>query len=179
MSQEIVRISLKPTLTQRRPLIVTLFLLALLSMPAPLPAGQAGPTQSGAAPDEEHAPPDGPFYPGAPKSSSRLQAPVGDYILRVYGTLLLNVSMNGTAQVGQEVPLWPLPGNVNVTFPDGTTTFAALIAAITSSGVMLYARNRSGSTRNTMERWLPPNGGGAETPGSVAKSGRTRFSAIS
>jgi len=127
MSQEIVRISLKPTLTQRRPLIVTLFLLALLSMPAPLPAGQAGPTQSGAAPDEEHAPPDGPFYPGAPKSSSRLQAPVGDYILRVYGTLLLNVSMNGTAQVGQEVPLWPLPGNVNVTFPDGTTRRAGLV----------------------------------------------------
>ena len=30
-----------------------------------------------------------------------------------------------------------------------------------------------------MVRWLPPNGGGAETPGSVAKIGRTRFSAMS
>ena len=27
-----------------------------------------------------------------------------------------------------------------------------------------------------MVRWLPPNGGGAETPGSVAKIGRTRWS---
>ena len=31
----------------------------------------------------------------------------------------------------------------------------------------------------TMVRWLPPNGGGAETPGSVANSGRTRLSAKS
>src|SRR5215467_10982938 len=31
----------------------------------------------------------------------------------------------------------------------------------------------------TMLRALPPNGGGAETPGNVAKSGRTRFSAAS
>ena len=31
----------------------------------------------------------------------------------------------------------------------------------------------------TMVRWLPPNGGGAETPGRVANSGRTRFSAKS
>ena len=31
----------------------------------------------------------------------------------------------------------------------------------------------------TIVRWLPPNGGGAETPGSVANSGRTRFNAKS
>ena len=30
-----------------------------------------------------------------------------------------------------------------------------------------------------MVRGLPPNGGGADTPGSVANSGRTRFSAAS
>ena len=30
-----------------------------------------------------------------------------------------------------------------------------------------------------MLRALPPNGGGADTPGNVAKSGRTRFSAAS
>ena len=44
---------------------------------------------------------------------------------------------------------------------------------------MRYCRNRSGSTRITIVRWLPPNGGGAETPGSVAKIGRTRLSAMS
>ena len=30
---------------------------------------------------------------------------------------------------------------------------------------MEYDRSRSGSTRTTTVRWLPPNGGGAETPG--------------
>ena len=76
---------------------------------------------------EEHAPLDGPFYPGAPKSSSRLQAPIGDYILRLYGTLLMNISTSDTVQVGQDVPLWPLPGNVNVTYPDGTTRRAGSV----------------------------------------------------
>lgn len=76
---------------------------------------------------EEHAPPDGPFYPGAPKSSSRLQAPIGDYILRLYGTVLMNISTSDTVQVGQDVPLWPLPGNSNVSFPDGTTRRAGSI----------------------------------------------------
>ena len=88
------------------------------------------PAQSQTAPDnalEDHAPLDGPFYPGAPKSSSRLQAPIGDYILRVYGTLLLNISTSDTVQVGQDVPLWPLPGNVPVTFPDGTTKRAGAV----------------------------------------------------
>ena len=76
---------------------------------------------------EDHTPLDGPFYPGAPKSSSKLQAPIGDYILRVYGTLLLNISTSDTVQVGQDVPLWPLPGNVPVTFPDGTTKRAGAV----------------------------------------------------
>jgi hypothetical protein len=38
---------------------------------------------------------------------------------------------------------------------------------------------RSGFTLMMIERALPPKGGGAETPGSVAKSGRTRLSAAS
>jgi hypothetical protein len=76
---------------------------------------------------EDHTPPDGPFYPGAPKSSTRLQAPIGDYILRVYGTLLLNISASDTVQVGQDVPLWPLPGNIPVSFPDGTTKRAGAV----------------------------------------------------
>jgi hypothetical protein len=76
---------------------------------------------------EDHTPPDGPFYPGAPKSSSRLQAPIGDYILRVYGTVLLNISTSDTIQVGQDVPLWPLPGSVPIPFPDGTTKRAGAV----------------------------------------------------
>ena len=94
-------------------------------LPAMLPAGQ---NQSAPADtSDEHAPLDGPFYPGAPKSSSRLQGNFGDFNLRVYGTILLNISMSDTVQVGQDVPLWPLPGNSNVTFPDGTTKRAGQV----------------------------------------------------
>ena len=56
---------------------------------------------------------------------------------------------------------------------------ALLTAAIASSGEIRYCCSLSGSSVTTMVRWLPPNGGGAETPGSVANSGRTRFSAKS
>jgi hypothetical protein len=48
-----------------------------------------------------------------------------------------------------------------------------------SSGEIWYWRSLSGSSMTTMVRWFPPKGGGAETPGSVAKSGRTRFNAKS
>jgi len=83
---------------------------------------------SGAAPAAvDHTPPDGPYYPGLPKSKTRLQATMGDFTVRFYGTLLLNISTAGTAQVGQDVPLWPLPGSSNVTFPDGTTKRAGLV----------------------------------------------------
>ena len=65
------------------------------------------------------------------------------------------------------------------TLPDGSTVEARLIAKTTSSGESRYCRSFSGSTRTTIVRWLPPNGGGAETPGNVAKIGRTRFRAMS
>jgi hypothetical protein len=80
-----------------------------------------------AQPADEHAPPDGPFYPGAPKSSSRLQGTLGDFTLRMYGTLLLNISTTDTVQVGQDVPLWPFPGNTPITFSDGTQRRAGLV----------------------------------------------------
>ena len=56
---------------------------------------------------------------------------------------------------------------------------AAVIAATISSGEMPYARRRSGFSETRIVLALPPNGGGADTPGSVAKSGRTMFSAAS
>ena len=64
-------------------------------------------------------------------------------------------------------------------FPDGLMRFAAVMADTISSGAMRSARRRSGLTLTRMLRALPPNGGGADTPGSVANSGRTRFSARS
>jgi hypothetical protein len=103
----------------RRNWIVAPLAFAMLAMPAW--------SQSDPAAAEEHAPLDGPFYPGAPKSSSRLQGTLGDFNLRLYGTLLLNISTSDTVQIGQDVPLWPLPGNVPVTFPDGTTRRAGSV----------------------------------------------------
>jgi hypothetical protein len=106
--------------TLRKHCIAASLVVALFTIPA---QGQPAPANT----LEDHTPPDGPFYPGAPKTSSRLQAPIGDYILRVYGTLLLNISTSDTVQVGQDVPLWPLPGSSNVTFPDGTTKRAGAV----------------------------------------------------
>jgi hypothetical protein len=63
--------------------------------------------------------------------------------------------------------------------PDGSTVVARLTANTTASGDRRYSRSFSGSTRTTIVRWLPPNGGGADTPGSVAKMGLTRLSAMS
>src|SRR5580704_11816927 len=59
--------------------------------------------------------------------------------------------------------------------PDGITTLDLLTAAMASSGEMRYCRSFDGSSVMTIVLWLPPNGGGAETPGRVAKRGRTRL----
>jgi len=91
---------------------------AILSLPGLVLAQSA---------DADHAPPDGPFYPGAPKSPSRVQGTIGDFTVRLYGTLLLNISTTDSAQVGQDVPLWPLPGNINIAFADGTSRRAGLV----------------------------------------------------
>src|SRR5213594_4367910 len=63
--------------------------------------------------------------------------------------------------------------------PEGLMRLAAEIADTTSSGVKRAERRRSGFRLMTMLRALPPKGGGAETPGNVANSGRTRFKAAS
>ena len=65
------------------------------------------------------------------------------------------------------------------TLPDGSTVVARLTATRPRPARAGTARSFSGSTRTTIVRWLPPNGGGADTPGSVAKIGRTRLSAMS
>ena len=61
--------------------------------------------------------------------------------------------------------------------PDGITTLDLLTAAMASSGEIWYCCSLAGSSVTTMVRWFPPKGGGAETPGRVANSGRTRLSA--
>ena len=83
--------------------------------------------------------------------------------------MFLTTEFNGT--MGYLPPMGILP--------DGLMRFAAVMAETISSGDMFKARSRSGFTLMRMLRALPPNGGGADTPGSVANSGRTRFSARS
>src|SRR5437764_4409774 len=55
------------------------------------------------------------------KSKSQLETVVGAIKLRFYGTVLFNMSFSDSDEVGQEVPLWPVPGSVPIAFPDGTT----------------------------------------------------------
>lgn len=62
-----------------------------------------------------------PSYPGIPPSKGKMEGTLGSYNLRLYGTVLLNISTADAAVVGEEVPLWATPGSVQVTFPDGTT----------------------------------------------------------
>jgi hypothetical protein len=104
-----------------------MLLTALAALTVSTNAQPANTDAAGAPTAVDHTPPDGPYYPGLPKSKTRLQATLGDFTVRFYGTLLLNISTAGTAQVGQDVPLWPLPGSSNVTFPDGTTKRAGLV----------------------------------------------------
>ncbi len=101
--------------------------LATLAVSTMAQYAQSDTSGAGAPAAVDHTPPDGPYYPGLPKSKTRLQATMGDFTVRFYGTILLNISTAGTAQVGQDVPLWPLPGSSNVSFPDGTTKRAGLV----------------------------------------------------
>ena len=106
-----------------------------------LPATMAGQTpdrQSDAANVEAATSPDTtaqqppypeqkPQYPGAPPTKGKLEGTMGPLKLRFYGTLLLNISVSDSADVGQDVPLWAAPGAGTVTFPDGTSRRAGTI----------------------------------------------------
>src|SRR5262249_18310851 len=59
------------------------------------------------------------------------------------------------------------------TLPAGSVRFARASACATSSGDSWYERSFAGSTYTSIVRILPPDGGGADTPGSVASIGRT------
>ena len=59
------------------------------------------------------------------------------------------------------------------TFPEGLIVFPLVRAVISSSGDIDVRAEPLGVGRITTVRWLPPNGGGAETPGRLANIGRT------
>lgn len=55
------------------------------------------------------------------KPKTKQETTVGAIKLRFYGTVLFNMSFSDSDEVGQEVPLWPIPGSVPIGFPDGST----------------------------------------------------------
>jgi hypothetical protein len=96
-----------------------------------------------------------PTYPGEPFSAAPVEATVGPAKVRIYGTVLLNISTSDSDEVGQDVPLWAIPGSVPVTFPDGTSKPAGTIhdtiftARQSILGVVLNPANPSSSG------WVP------------------------
>src|SRR5690242_2015240 len=64
--------------------------------------------------------------PGAPTANGKIVKRVGDYHARFYGTLLMNFSAADSRQLGQDIPLWPLPGNIPITLSDGTVRRAGI-----------------------------------------------------
>ena len=123
-----------------------------LSAASPKPvAAQAGQSQTGSAQVGELKP----TYPGEPFNNPPVETTIGPAKLRLYGTALLNMSFSDTAQVGQDVPLWPLPSTANVTLPDGTTKPAGQVhdtiftARQSILGVVLNPANFSTSG------WMP------------------------
>ncbi len=131
--------------------IAFLFIFAVfISTPQHL-AAQAGQSQTGSSQKGELQP----TYPGEPFNNPAVETTVGPVKLRVYGTVLLNMSFSDTDQVGQDVPLWPFPSSVNVTLPDGTTKPAGQVhdtiftARQSTFGVVLN------DTNTTFAGWTP------------------------
>src|SRR5262249_34531443 len=90
------------------------------------------------------------------------------------GTLpssLMSCTIELSDTMGMDVPI--------LAFPDGLIVLVLSRASTTSVGDMLWARRRSGSRWMTIERSLPPNGGGAEMPGTGENIGGIRLTAKS
>ena len=81
------------------------------------PAASATQTYAGAVASEVGAQPK---YPGIGPAEGKVEAEMGAFKVRLYGTLLLNTAVSDAGVFGQDIPLWTLPTAGNVTYPDGT-----------------------------------------------------------
>ena len=50
-----------------------------------------------------------------------METTVGPLKVRLYGTVLVNISVSDTNVAGQDVPLWSFPDSSSITFPDSST----------------------------------------------------------
>lgn len=114
-------------------LVVALAFLLPTTMRAQTVDPQSGMVKNAAAnsPDppaqQQPYPEQKPLYPGAPPTKRKIEGTMGPLKLGFYGTLVLNISVSDSSELGQDVPLWALPGSVPVGFPDGTTRPAGTI----------------------------------------------------
>lgn len=67
------------------------------------------------------------FDPGAPSAAGKLEKKIGGYQARFFGTVLVNLSASDSKQLGQDVPLWPVPGNVPIPSSNGSTRRAGIV----------------------------------------------------
>src|SRR5882757_2508804 len=87
------------------------------SFAPPAAATQTAPSQSGEGTGTQ------PQYPGIGPAGDKLEAEMGSFKLRLYGTLLLNAAISTAPIFGQDVPLWTFPNTGTVTYApvgDGT-----------------------------------------------------------
>ncbi len=85
---------------------------------------------------------------GAPSAKGKLERTAGKYDLRFYGTILVNLSVSDSQQVGQDVPLWPVPGDDPVPTSNGTSRRAGVVGETLFTlrqSVMGFEFNRSES----------------------------------
>jgi hypothetical protein len=120
MSIGATRLCVSRVSTARAVLFVLVF-FACVATPKWLRA-QAGQSQTGSAQPGDLRP----TYPGEPFNNPPVETAVGPVKLRLYGTILLNLSFSDSPEVGQEVPLWPSPG-ATVTLANGTSKTASSI----------------------------------------------------
>lgn len=131
--------------------VLLVFLLFFCAAAPNRVAAQAGQSQTGSSQPGELKP----TYPGEPFNNPPLETTLGPAKVRLYGTALLNMSFSDTSQVGQDVPLWPLPSTTPVTLSDGTTKPAGQVhdtiftARQSILGVVLNPANFSTSG------WMP------------------------
>jgi len=107
---------LQLSLASSRAVLLASILFLCVAAPSFL-AAQAGQSQTASSQPGDLLP----TYPGEPFNNPPVEGTLGPVKLRVYGTVLLNMSFSDTAEVGQEVPLWPLPSTASVALPDGTS----------------------------------------------------------
>lgn len=121
MSSSAIRLWMS-TASRARAVMFVFILFVSAAAPKRL-AAQAGQSQTGSAQPGELQP----TYPGEPFNNPPVQTNIGPVKLRLYGTVLLNMSFSDSDEVGQEMPLWPFPSSTNVTLPNGTTKSAGSI----------------------------------------------------